>query len=101
MPYPPRAGIFDEAAALDPVVERGPAAALQAVRDELRARGVRFASANGDAEFLVDPVPRVIAAEEWERLERGLAQRVSALNRFLADAYGAREIVAAGSSRSA
>ncbi len=76
--------------------ERGPAAALQAVRGELRARGVTFSAVNGDSDFLVDPVPRVLTAAEWEPLERGLAQRVIALNRFLADAYGAREIVAAG-----
>ena len=55
-----------------------------------------FSAVNGDAEFLVDPVPRVIAGGEWERLERGVAQRLIALNRFLADGYGARDIVAAG-----
>ena len=38
----------------------------------------------------------MITAAEWEPLERGLAQRTIALNRFLADAYGPREIVAAG-----
>jgi uncharacterized circularly permuted ATP-grasp superfamily protein len=108
MPYPPRAGIFDEAlqpggrprpesaAALGAVVERGPGAALDAVRGDLRARGVTFSAVNGDAEFLVDPVPRVLTAAAWERLERGLAQRVIALNRFLADGYEKREIVAAG-----
>src|ERR1700754_4151572 len=96
MPYPPRLGVFEEPASLDTVAERGPAAALEAVRAELRDRGVTFSAVNGDAEFLVDPVPRVIAAAEWDPLERGLAQRAIALNRFLADAYGAREIVAAG-----
>src|SRR3954447_273322 len=108
MPYPPRPGIFDEALqpqgrprtesapALGAVAERGPAAALAVVRGDLRARGGTFSSVNGDAQFLVDPVPRVISAAEWEPLERGLAQRTIALNRFLADAYGAREIVAAG-----
>jgi uncharacterized circularly permuted ATP-grasp superfamily protein len=108
MPYPPRAVIYDEALqpggrprpasadALAAVAERGPAAALEIVRGELRARGVKFSAVNGDAEFLVDPVPRVLTAAEWEKLERGLAQRVIALNRFLADGYGAREIVAAG-----
>jgi uncharacterized circularly permuted ATP-grasp superfamily protein len=87
---------FDEPAALAPVQERGPAAALEAVRGELRDRGVTFSAVNGDSEFLVDPVPRVLEAGEWAQLERGLAQRTIALNRFLADGYGAREIVAAG-----
>jgi uncharacterized circularly permuted ATP-grasp superfamily protein len=90
-------GIFEEAAgALAAIAERGPAGAREAVRETLRAADVSFSSVNGDAEFLVDPVPRVIAAGEWEALERGLAQRALALNRFLADAYGPREIVAEG-----
>jgi uncharacterized circularly permuted ATP-grasp superfamily protein len=108
MPYPPRAGIFDEALepdgtprpqaadSLAAIAERGPATALAVVREDLRARGVSFSSVNGDAEFLVDAVPRVLTATEWEPLEMGLAQRVRALNRFLADAYGPREIVAEG-----
>jgi uncharacterized circularly permuted ATP-grasp superfamily protein len=46
----------------------------------------------GDADgaeriFPFDPVPRIIAATEWARLEAGLIQRVRALNAFLADIY--------------
>ena len=44
----------------------------------------------------VDPVPRLIGAEEWERLEAGLLQRASALNAFVADAYGSQRIFDAG-----
>ena len=43
-----------------------------------------------------DIVPRVISAAEWARLERGLRQRVGAINAFLADIYGQREILKAG-----
>ncbi|HLH10981.1 MAG TPA: circularly permuted type 2 ATP-grasp protein [Methylovirgula sp.] len=43
-----------------------------------------------------DIVPRVIGRSEWARLETGLVQRVTALNRFLADIYGGQEIVKAG-----
>ncbi|MGC1577852.1 MAG: circularly permuted type 2 ATP-grasp protein, partial [Beijerinckiaceae bacterium] len=43
-----------------------------------------------------DLVPRIFAREEWERLEKGLVQRVKALNMFLADVYGARDILRAG-----
>jgi carboxylate-amine ligase len=46
--------------------------------------------------FPLDVVPRVIPAEEWELIEAALAQRVIALNAFVADAYGARRIVQAG-----
>src|SRR6476620_5069449 len=35
----------------------------------------------------MDPVPRIIPAEEWNHIERGLAQRLTALNLFLKDVY--------------
>jgi uncharacterized circularly permuted ATP-grasp superfamily protein len=54
--------------------------------------GVTF----GDEPFRFDPVPRVIAAAEWEPLAAGLAQRVRALDRWCADAYGERAIVRDG-----
>ena len=43
-----------------------------------------------------DIIPRVLTAKEWQHLERGLEQRVKALNAFIKDVYGNREIVAAG-----
>ena len=43
-----------------------------------------------------DIVPRVISPSEWSRLERGLTQRVNALNAFLADLYGPQECLRAG-----
>jgi len=43
-----------------------------------------------------DCVPRIIVAREWALLERGVAQRVRALNLFLADIYNARHIVRNG-----
>ena len=43
-----------------------------------------------------DLVPRLISRPEWSKLERGLVQRVKALNMFLADLYGPREVVGAG-----
>jgi uncharacterized circularly permuted ATP-grasp superfamily protein len=46
--------------------------------------------------FPFDLIPRVIAAKEWDRLERGLIQRVHALNAFLADVYGKQRILAQG-----
>src|SRR2546426_11660766 len=38
--------------------------------------------------FPFDFVPRIVTAREWERLEAGLVQRVTALNLFIADVYG-------------
>jgi uncharacterized circularly permuted ATP-grasp superfamily protein len=43
-----------------------------------------------------DLIPRVIPAAEWHDLEKGLAQRVSALNRFIHDVYHDQEILKAG-----
>jgi uncharacterized circularly permuted ATP-grasp superfamily protein len=43
-----------------------------------------------------DVIPRIIAGAEWRFLEKGLIQRVTALNLFIKDVYGAREILRAG-----
>jgi len=64
------------------------------VRAELAAGRVSFGA--GARPFVVDAVPRIVEAAEWEPLEGGLIQRVRALNAFLEDVYGERRIVAAG-----
>ncbi|MFZ2990623.1 circularly permuted type 2 ATP-grasp protein [Ideonella sp.] len=43
-----------------------------------------------------DLIPRVIPAHEWREMEKGLRQRVTALNRFLHDVYHDQEILKAG-----
>lgn len=43
-----------------------------------------------------DIIPRIFPAGEWATLERGLRQRVDALNRFLYDIYHAQDIIRAG-----
>ncbi|HQA17873.1 MAG TPA: circularly permuted type 2 ATP-grasp protein [Novosphingobium sp.] len=43
-----------------------------------------------------DMVPRIITANEWRKLTRGIEQRVRALNAFLHDIYHRQEIVRAG-----
>jgi uncharacterized circularly permuted ATP-grasp superfamily protein len=65
---------------------------------DLRERSVTFGGADGGTveAFVVDPVPRVIERDEWDVLASGLAQRAEALERFVADVYGERRIVAAG-----
>ena len=37
--------------------------------------------------FPFDFVPRIVTAREWDKLEAGLVQRVTALNLFIADIY--------------
>ncbi len=44
----------------------------------------------------IDLLPRIIDAETWGFLEKGLEQRLKALNLFLADVYGAGRILADG-----
>ena len=43
-----------------------------------------------------DVVPRVLNSAEWDRLERGLIQRITALNLFIDDVYHERRIVKDG-----
>jgi uncharacterized circularly permuted ATP-grasp superfamily protein len=43
-----------------------------------------------------DLIPRILSAREWARLERGIKQRVRALNAFLQDIYHRQEILRAG-----
>ena len=43
-----------------------------------------------------DLIPRIIPAREWTRMEEGLVQRVTALNRFIHDVYHDQEIIKAG-----
>ncbi len=46
--------------------------------------------------FPFDPVPRVIPAHEWEVIEAGLIQRITALNLFLYDVYHEQKILKDG-----
>jgi uncharacterized circularly permuted ATP-grasp superfamily protein len=64
----------------------------QRVVQRLADDGARF----GEEPFVVDLVPRLLSADEWESLARGLAQRTRALNAFLSDAYAERRVVEAG-----
>jgi uncharacterized circularly permuted ATP-grasp superfamily protein len=65
-----------------------------------RRLGITFAvyGANEAIERLIpfDIIPRIISASEWRKLERGIEQRVRALNAFLHDIYHRQEIIRAG-----
>lgn len=65
-----------------------------------RRLGITFAvygeAAGAERLIPFDIVPRVFGAEEWARLERGLTQRVRALNAFLHDIYHEQHIIQAG-----
>ena len=59
-------------------------------------QGVTFSLSGQERPFPLDVVPRVISAAEWSRLEKGIVQRVRALEMFLADVYGEQEILRDG-----
>ena len=46
--------------------------------------------------FPFDPIPRVIPADDYAELEKGLVQRVTALNLFLKDIYAEKKIIKDG-----
>jgi uncharacterized circularly permuted ATP-grasp superfamily protein len=74
------------------VLERQKAADLA-----IRAMGITFTvysdAGNIDRAWPFDVIPRVIAAEEWNAISRGLVQRLTAINLFIADLYDKQHIV--------
>jgi uncharacterized circularly permuted ATP-grasp superfamily protein len=97
------AGPGEPRAAYDPVIT-----AVQSLdADDLKARaeglarafldrGVTFDVGGVERPFPLDVIPRIIEAAEWDLVSRGVAQRVRALEAFLADVYGPRRCVADG-----
>ena len=69
-------------------------------QDIFRSVGITFnVYGDGDGvERLIpfDMVPRIITSKEWKQLEKGIRQRVQALNAFLHDVYHRQEIIRAG-----
>ncbi len=112
--YSPAPGFFDELFEA-PGTPRPAAAGLTSVlaslgRDRLRSaaerrdaifvqQGITFDASGPDGgqsrdrPFPLDLVPRILPADEWAVIKRGLAQRVRALNSFVEDVYHAQEIV--------
>ncbi|MCU1423960.1 MAG: circularly permuted type 2 ATP-grasp protein, partial [Microbacteriaceae bacterium] len=67
-----------------------------ALADSYLAQGVTFDFAGEERPFPLDAVPRVIEQREWAEVERGIKQRVHALEAFLADIYGKQEAIKDG-----
>ena len=66
--------------------------------DEQRSRGITFSVAGEAATrlFPFDLVPRIVPADDWADLKKGLVQRVRALDAFVGDVYGDRLVVKDG-----
>ncbi|VXB34820.1 conserved hypothetical protein [Microbacterium sp. 8M] len=69
---------------------------VEALAGAYLSQGVTFDFAGEERPFPLDVVPRVIAPDEWREVDLGVAQRVRALEAFLADVYGARRCVTDG-----
>ena len=73
---------------------------MECINDLLARYGVRFGLyKNGEFKeqlFPFDPIPRVIPKAEFDFLEKGLIQRVKALNCFLEDIYSEKNIIEDG-----
>ncbi|MBF6238763.1 circularly permuted type 2 ATP-grasp protein [Nocardia otitidiscaviarum] len=83
-------GIFAALSEIDVADLAGRAEALaRAFVDQ----GITFSLSGQERPFPLDLVPRVIAATEWTKLERGITQRVRALEAFLADVYGEQMVL--------
>ena len=68
--------------------------------DVFRLMGITF-NVYGRAEaeerlIPFDIIPRIISGREWQKLSRGIEQRVRAINAFLHDIYNRQEIIKAG-----
>ena len=72
----------------------------RAAERALLQMGITFnvygASAGTEKIFPFDLVPRIVSAAEWDRIDRGLKQRIKALNLFINDLYHGQRILKDG-----
>jgi uncharacterized circularly permuted ATP-grasp superfamily protein len=112
--YPALADTYDEM--FDGGVPRAPFARVAALLDKLRPEDLARAQALAETALLQQGVtfsvygdsrgtekifpfcllPRIVAADDFRKLERGLQQRLRALSMFLDDIYGDQKILASG-----
>ncbi|MBE0625469.1 MAG: circularly permuted type 2 ATP-grasp protein [Burkholderiales bacterium] len=96
-PRPAARALFDYLASLKPGELTGRRAAVDAA---IMTMGINFTvysdGANIDRAWPFDIIPRIMAREEWRRVEEGLKQRLTALNLFIDDLYNRQAIVKDG-----
>ncbi len=99
--------VIDDTGAVRPSYRHVHQALAQMSEAELRARaeslargyltqGVTFDIGGEERPFPIDVAPRVVTEAEWDGVAPGVAQRVKALEAFLADVYGDQRAVADG-----
>ena len=77
----------DDGVTYHPLPPRGPGPTAQPAPGRPGVLGSRWR---------LDPLPTVVAAEEWAGIERGVAQRARLLEAVLTDLYGARRLLTSG-----
>lgn len=60
----------------------------------LNAQGITFTLSGRERPLPLDLIPRLISTQDWAVIEAGVAQRIRALELFLADVYGPGHILA-------
>lgn len=87
-------------ALLGRTLERMAPGDLHAIAESLSnsylAAGVTFDVGGVERPFPLDAIPRIIPADEWDVIERGVQQRVRALESFLHDVYNDQRAVTDG-----
>jgi uncharacterized circularly permuted ATP-grasp superfamily protein len=93
VPYPHTKSLYEALQLLSAadLTERGAARARSFLE-----QGITFSSSGREWVFPLDLIPRLIPEPEWEHIEAGVAQRVRALEAFIADIYGERQVLADG-----
>jgi uncharacterized circularly permuted ATP-grasp superfamily protein len=83
---------YFEAMGPDALLER-----QQAINSTIADMGISFTvyseGDNIDRAWPLDIIPRAIPGSEWDRIERGLIQRVRAINLFIDDLYNDRKVI--------
>ena len=92
----PRAPYREVHAALASMTQAELRGRTQDLASSYLAQGVTFDFAGEERPFPLDAVPRVIEHDDWAFVERGVQQRVKALEAFLADVYGPQAAVRDG-----
>ena len=109
--YQPTPGAYDEMFTEDGRPRsglEGIEASLEALGDEglrdrgrlrdahLSATGITFTLSGRERPLPMDLIPRVVSGEEWKVVDEGVAQRIRALEAFLADVYDRGDIMRDG-----
>jgi uncharacterized circularly permuted ATP-grasp superfamily protein len=92
----PRADYTDVIDALSQLSPEDISSRAQRLARAFMDQGVTFDLDGEERPFPLDVVPRIFSEADWAQVERGVAQRVQALEAFLADVYNGGRILADG-----